>query len=816
MMKKLLQGRELEENATLPKKVEVIAFTRPTKVAYIVPYQECNETHFILDAVFYEAYTRWGGAGTLIIPSDEAGFLYKEHEHLLKVYDPDFVCVYIDLEHELVEKINNLCLPVQLVKHQMSRVGSGGWKSYIPDWRRIVEPVSSLTTLNGIRRNPYEEHKLPIIVTQSTDISKERFISDNFGIKCQLYNNLNPVPDCFETLSLDIEVAHSGVRTGSYVVNSVAGMLEKIVEKKAITVARLATLYSDSIPRVKENKYLNGLNVFIGESCLDRISFWNMRVHVGIGMEVPGSLIIRKSLCADDKFMRALGNMLNNINSYGNPPTVLIRSLSVNKEELDNIKKNLQEHTYNFVVVPSDYANNIVPSIENVNDARHYQYYQHKDKNNFKLNEKHTEVVAQPPEHFLFAIPKLYPFYRGTWAVELSIERHNDYSRIANKNDVWKIPRKINASSSFTNNLGKISINNILVVIPSNKENRLIDDVGISKMSYNLCLPEDLDFFRRILAKEQFAAGDLRSDIPLCSYENIDVSDKGKNLRGVISMFDCLNQSYKYLTNRYSREILREHYDKEKFILFENINVNYQKNVELKKHIQDKLEMKPKEVKNYIRLSLKKLFSIWIRKKILYRVHEWSCSYCGHNNVKHFDKIKEKNKCDICQHVYFPPLDLQWHFNVTEFVINSLVERNGLSVLYMLGFLHECSRDSFYFLVETNLFENVSDKEPSGEIDILCVIDGKLHLIEVAKSSEGLCKEEIIKFIKKVDKIKPDIATIIFETSRSSTDKNQKRIMKYKNFLKEKLENKEYGCPRVDIHIASTDFPDFNDYPLYF
>lgn len=42
--------------------VDVETSNRPPRFVYLVPSEESDETHQILDAVFFESYTRWGGS----------------------------------------------------------------------------------------------------------------------------------------------------------------------------------------------------------------------------------------------------------------------------------------------------------------------------------------------------------------------------------------------------------------------------------------------------------------------------------------------------------------------------------------------------------------------------------------------------------------------------------------------------------------------------------------------------------------------------------------------------------------------------------
>jgi hypothetical protein len=75
----------MTESSRLHKSIGVHAYNRPIKVAYLVPATEDVRTHWILDAIFYESYTRWGGANTLVIPTSSGQFNGEGYERWLRV-----------------------------------------------------------------------------------------------------------------------------------------------------------------------------------------------------------------------------------------------------------------------------------------------------------------------------------------------------------------------------------------------------------------------------------------------------------------------------------------------------------------------------------------------------------------------------------------------------------------------------------------------------------------------------------------------------------------------------------------------------------
>ncbi len=67
-------------------KLNIRGTARPIRVAYLVTLEECpNE---LLDEIFDEAYSRWGGRRTLVVPSTETG-IDPRYTQWLKLFDPD-------------------------------------------------------------------------------------------------------------------------------------------------------------------------------------------------------------------------------------------------------------------------------------------------------------------------------------------------------------------------------------------------------------------------------------------------------------------------------------------------------------------------------------------------------------------------------------------------------------------------------------------------------------------------------------------------------------------------------------------------------
>ncbi len=90
----------MEYTDSLDKQVSIYQRARPVRVAYLI--QDGPESGQILDNIFSESYSRWGGRRTLIIPVNE-GELAENYSKWLEWYEPDIVYSFVKLEQNLFE-----------------------------------------------------------------------------------------------------------------------------------------------------------------------------------------------------------------------------------------------------------------------------------------------------------------------------------------------------------------------------------------------------------------------------------------------------------------------------------------------------------------------------------------------------------------------------------------------------------------------------------------------------------------------------------------------------------------------------------------
>ena len=199
-----------------------------------------------------------------------------------------------------------------------------------------------------------------------------------------------------------------------------------------------------------------------------------------------------------------------------------------------------------------------VPAVPTRRDLEKYNLPKLRDATTYKLSETDNRVQAKEPEHYMFVPVRFRGYHRGQWMVDLDIDRHNNLSRFSNVTDTWRLPRRHSAAKAFTKNLARVSRKHLLTILPSTDSFPFRSMSIAEPFSYALSLPSDDTLFRWLVVGQlSFLKDDSRSVLNRKVYQHMEISDKGQNLRGVISMFDHLSEPAELLTNQYWRNVLR-------------------------------------------------------------------------------------------------------------------------------------------------------------------------------------------------------------------------------------------------------------------
>ncbi len=532
-----------DKGRRLPKSVDVRSYNRPMKVAFLVPADESDHNNWILDAIFYEAYSRWGGARSLIIAYRDGKPLNNHYENWLSCLDPDVIYSYVELSTDSISRLNRLSLPIAFLRHDLDKINT--WRDYIPHWSTFITPVPAISTLTSPYGNYPGWSQTPtpqIYITQHPENCDSRFLPDNFAVRLSTSSSTFSHHGVYETICYTPTEVPKNYIVGTYRCSSLAELVNKLAKKEVRSFSRLSSIHSEGIFLPNDREWSYFFHIIIGESVLDRINFWNIR-HFSSGWSpnvTPSSLILSPSLIEDEQFCKAIGSYLNNHNYFGTsngPPIVHVTSYSLDRNTCAALMKKLQgdRNTWNLLSISHNFSEIALPKRDKY---EHYRPAAGVPVPSFKLNDSENVFAAKGPDHFKYLPPNFLHAKNGQWLVDLEIERHNDTSDVVNVYTDWKLPRRLEVLRAFTNNIGKINREGNLSLIPASDHDAPIFHEHDVNYTIQLRLPEDETVFRSlVLSSNRKDYYDFRQCLNRNKYYDIRLSDKGQNHRGVVSKF---------------------------------------------------------------------------------------------------------------------------------------------------------------------------------------------------------------------------------------------------------------------------------------
>jgi len=268
---------------------------RPIRIAFLV--EEHEHWREMLQGIFANCYGRWGGRFSLIIPC-ENGEIRPAYLPWLEAYDADLIYSYVDLSDATIERLHERLYPSSLVRHNFFNRAGRDAHAFRPEFS--LGPMSSLSvTLVASRGTMFSGPRPVTLVDSYGRAAAPRFLQENFGC---YRDSLNPWPvpanwsEYVRTFALvDQEVVDNPCIVprphGEYVTDYKA-VLDRLGEQREL--AGLAQLSAWMCPRLQMNdpRWTNRVNIFVGDSFVDRVTFWNARSHLDVYLD--GGLVTLK------------------------------------------------------------------------------------------------------------------------------------------------------------------------------------------------------------------------------------------------------------------------------------------------------------------------------------------------------------------------------------------------------------------------------------------------------------------------------------------------------------------------------------------
>jgi hypothetical protein len=367
---------------TQSKQLATTATARPIRVAYLVDTDRCPDS--LLDAIFSEAYSRWGGRRTLIAPAKPEG-IDPAYEDWLWHYDADIIYSFVPLTDAAVAAVHEKYGPAHLVYHNPIGLTSNERK-----YARIELPIRSLPSLSTVpawlsRTWGFAERITRLrLIDKYFDQSESRFISENFGFLSDAFQGMVAAncSDVFHTITLIEQTSKDNPRWGKSSTAEYVTTERQILEEIANATPTLSlTVASDLFAPylvTDFSDWRSGVSLVIGDSVDDRLLFWNQHHrHEDMWIGTITALRLPEARMADFELLGLIKKIVAQRGKLDSQSRrhITVRSCSLSQAELDNFAATLRagDSWGSIGAVHHDTHAACVPSFNTLNEP-HYQF----------------------------------------------------------------------------------------------------------------------------------------------------------------------------------------------------------------------------------------------------------------------------------------------------------------------------------------------------------------------------------------------------------------------------------------------------------
>jgi hypothetical protein len=621
---------------------------------------------------------------------------------------------------------------------------------------------------------------------------------------------------------------------GETVPNTVALLRRMATERNSIGIAQLA---ADSTPRIEiRDRFTEAFSLIVGDTFSDRVIFWNDRSVVPpyLGKNLA-TLIVSPARLEDTDFFAALTEFLkrrNGVQRSSGSPWVNIRSTSLSADQLAAFRDRFQAadswNGYHVAAITS--VDDIVPSEEGLRRSRGLVTGHILDRSAQWKEFPAVGAAIRPPTAMpahLQSVQGPSMAAVGAWALDVDIERQNNLTRFSNVQHSWCLPRRLRMHGAFLKPYEGPKVGSRLRCPRASREGHLVLFTECGEDPPAIALPDDEMAFRYALEQGYDWPPFSRRDSggpPTGPYAWSRPSDKGRYLMGALRLMGGLQNAGAILLHDYWRTVFQELGGAIANARIDGIKATLKKRLrkgtieteddwervarlvateahrvriplqslsfeELRKRHAPLLEQErqfleenqtenPEEWMEHAQVSLPRSVQWLCTQTVLYQGHEWRCRTCYHTNWNDMSALQPKLSCEVCGTSEAAPVDKPWDFRLNGFLREALKEHGLLALVWCLIQLEERARNTFYFLGPHDLFLTLPENEVSSadrEADLICVIDGRVHLCEVKSSARQI---NIARLADVAKQLRPDVVTLAIMDVASAKLKAKSHALK--------------------------------------
>ncbi|MBT9611908.1 MAG: hypothetical protein IV108_01415 [Burkholderiales bacterium] len=784
---------------------KIHAISRPVRVAYLI--EDGLDAPRWLNSIFASCLGRHGGRQSLVVPVENA-LIPQRYANWLRVLDPDVVFALTYDNAALVQPLADLLADTVILGRERKRDTLEEHPSV-----GLEEPaLTALSWLPFLKISSGAIRARPELILDSYPLWRDDgFVTDNFG---SLSSSLEQFPvhrelaDYVRPLMLTppdppANRWHFG-NAGHEEINSAYEILPRLHHNNSLlTLGYLSNLYAQR-HRV-EHPWRDSFCLVVGDSFLDRVTCWNSALlYDDAQHQTYKTLRVPAATRLEPDNTKCIAEFLRNCNWLGqnnSSSRVSVRSHSLNKEELEAFAEQLRGPSMSIVnVARIDTAEDCCPAGDK---SIHFVRPTDNASSEVAIGESPVAVSVPSPIQVKYCTGAHPIMSRGSWYVDLQIDRLNDNSRFDNVRDVWTLPKRPQ----------------LLRVFHKKRPTRILrtGDIGIEVhkdiQALEVSQPEDQEVFYSLLNDAaQYAYRDMRKVLATnVAYKFSKPSDKGRYLQGVLGMFGSLSDAEAVLGGHFWRtqfetmatpateqypvvitKLQRRLKAKSGTLVIEDgagwqnlaerviqmssdlrvprLTTQYTRlleawkkeltaAIEVNTHIKDQSDAILADAPEGIKSSLGYL----CERGVFYRGHEWVCRHCSHRNWVSVDALKNVMPCEICQQEHHLPVDLTLDFRLNEFLATCLREHDTLSVIWALSALRREAKKSFIFAPQTALFRDYPENQgmkADRELDVVCIVDGKFFIGEAKPRVDQIAKSDIEDLAATANELKADVAIL--------------------------------------------------------
>ncbi len=773
---------------------------RPTKIAFLVD-PSSTIANSIIEKIITFNRSKWGGNYNPIIYTNGRTISSKWWK-LLRDYDPDIVFTTIPLEDSLKKKFKIFLTNFRFEQpHDFNN----------PNINLDDDPISILPSQSLISKisRDFPEHSTQLAlfnIAEQTPDNIRRFIEINFGNYDTSPNGLIHTKKALEGCNRKIfNIIDS---------NSLNEALKYIGDfRNRLIFASQISSYSEHIKDTELTSTDESFEVIVGNSLNEIVYAWNRPLNLRAWQRVRfGQLWITQDLISDPILNDGLTQFINKytgLMSNSSNKTKFV-SLSIRKSTLERLKKAINRglfHPRQVIKYTSFPFPEFSSTYSNFNKKRGLQFFRAYSSEEF--------ITIPEPDIPEGGMGGQY------WVTDFYIEyRPKNNKTIQGKSYWWQLPKRSNLLNTlyFFNKEARINEEGMFSILMRRKTVFEPDEnIVVVK------IPEESRIFGNIFCGESYKNIDRTPSSVFSSapYYTYRTSSMGKPLRGVLSLFSDVDEAFLLIKEKYIRqmfEILSNKRSEKDQKLIDNVSTQLkqkitsginlttstgriwlaEKVVKISKNVGNKdkeanfnifLEEAERETNAYNLLhgttfeaqkdDVLKILSNLIKSNILLCGINAKCPRCGDKNYYHIDNVKQNVVCNGCKYVFTLLAEPSWSYKLNSMVRDAFSEHGVIPVLMVLGQLSMEAKSSFYFIPCTDLIKKTRSGKLKTEtdLDIACVIDGKLVIGEVKQSIELFNNEDFDKLKSVAKLLKPDRVIFSSFDQESTLTRARKGLM---------------------------------------